>query len=440
MRIFIGLTEIAGYYTNLKQGFDELGVKCTFIDMSDNPFKYGDKQPNLCVRLIKYATKKRTSTPRYNLLLKVWWICFEKIARVVFFIWALMAHDVFIFGFKSSFFEFRDLPILKMLNKKIIYMFHGADCRPPYISGAFMAASKGITIEECIQLTRKQKQSLRQIERYADIIINAPSQSHLLERRFVLGPLVGLPYSFSKSGASNPKLPETHKVRILHSPSRPEVKGTPKIREAIERLKRKDYPLEYVEIIGKPNAEVLNELARCDFIVDQVYSDTPMAGFATEAAFFGKPAVVGGYAHKEMPQILPPDKIPPSHYCHPDEIEKALEKLIVNENYRIELGKRAKQFVEANWTPEKVAERYLRLIEGRIPEEWMYHPKDIHYLHGSAISEHRVKQVVRTVIEKGGKEALQLSDKPELERRFIEFAYSETDTLSNSPKIRIDEE
>lgn len=248
----------------------------------------------------------------------------------------------------------------------------------------------------------------------------------------MLSLLVGLPYSFSKSGASTPKPTEAHKVRILHSPSHPEAKGTFKIREAIERLKLKGYPLEYVEIIGKLNIEVLNELVRCDFIVDQLYSDTPMAGFATETAFLGKPAIVGGYAQEEIRRFFSPDKIPPTHYCHPDEIEAAIEKLTMDEEYRMKLGKQAKQFVETNWTPKKVSEHYLQLIEGNNRQDWLYEPKNIRYLHGWGLPEYRAKQVIRTVIEKGGKEALQLSDKPELERMFVEFAYSETDASPTS--------
>ena len=41
---------------------------------------------------------------------------------------------------------------------------------------------------------------------------------------------------------------------------------------------------------------ILAELARCDFVIDQLYSDYPLPGLATEAAWFGKPTVVGGYA------------------------------------------------------------------------------------------------------------------------------------------------
>ncbi len=63
-------------------------------------------------------------------------------------------------------------------------------------------------------------------------------------------------------------------------------------------------------------------------------------------------------------------------------------------------------------------------VNNNIPEHWMYDPKDIRYVHGLGLSEKYLKTIIRNVIEQGGIEALQLSDKPELEQLFKAFAYS----------------
>ncbi len=425
----MGLRDTAGYYGNLKSGFDELGVKCTFINIKDHPYKYNeDDKPNVLAVLLKFVAKRISSTPNSNLIFRAWLEVLRHILLIFLFFCAVVKHDVFIFGYQSSFLAFYDLPVLKLLNKKIIYMFHGSDSRPPYINGAVMAPNGSLTIGQCIERTREWKKRLNRIEHYADVIISYPLHSHLHERPFVFSTLVGIPCVTSiecgetihlSSGISNKRA-----IRIVHSPSRPEAKGTSKIRQAVKNLRARGYSIDFIEITNKPNAVVLNELRRCDFVVDQLYSDTPMAGFATEAAVFCKPAVVGGYAQEEILRIFPADKIPPVHYCHPTKIEEAMEKLIVDEDYRLELGRRAKWFVENNWTPKKVAARYLRLIEADDLEDWLWDPKDICYLHGSGLSEHRVKQILRAVIENGGEGALQLSDKPELEHMFVEFAHS----------------
>ena len=63
-------------------------------------------------------------------------------------------------------------------------------------------------------------------------------------------------------------------------------------------------------------------------------------------------------------------------------------------------------------------------INGNIPGSWRYDPKTIRYLHGGAICERKAKSLVRSIIDAGGKEALQVADKPELEKLFVEFARS----------------
>ena len=183
-------------------------------------------------------------------------------------------------------------------------------------------------------------------------------------------------------------------ITILHSPSDPIAKGSDRIRAAIFELVQRGYSINFVEISGKPHAEVIKELRECDFVVDQVYSDTPMAGFVTEAAWFGKPAVVGGYYKEYILNDYPLEHIPPSLYCHPDEITSAIERLIVDEEYRLELGRLAQGFVRTKWTSGLIARRYLQIIEGDAPEEFMFDPGRIHYVQGSGMPEHISREII----------------------------------------------
>ncbi len=419
-RIFIGLYEVAGYNTGLKKGFDELGVESIFVELMDHPFKYGEnRSDNALIRFLKFFGNRIIAIPETNIKKIILVLCLL-IIEIPLFIWALFKYDVFIFGFKSSFFLFYDLPILKLFGKRIIYIFFGSDSRPPYISGRYF----NVPIQECISLTNNQKKSIKKIERYADIIVNHPPGSHFHERRFIPFMRMGIPCLINAAGTADSML-QKNKLLILHAPSDPERKGTEIIRKTIKNLQVKGYSLELIEVIGKPNAEVLDELSRCDFVIDELYSDAAMAGFATEAAYFGKPAIVSGYANAYDWGSLPAESIPPVHYCHPDKIEEAIEKLIVDEAYRKELGRRAKQFLDKQWSARRVAERYLILIKGDYPDDWLYDPKTIRYLHGWGLPEQKVKTLVRNVIEKGGVRALQLSDKPELERMFLDFVSSE---------------
>ena len=68
-----------------------------------------------------------------------------------------------------------------------------------------------------------------------------------------------------------------------------------------------------------------------------------------------------------------------------------------------------------------VSKNYLRIIENKIPDKWWFDPYKIEYIYGS-ISKDRIKDIITKLISKYGIESLQLSDKPDLERKFIEFA------------------
>lgn len=418
-KIFLGLIEVAGYNTRLKRGFEELGLDTFMVSLNKHPFQYDNEATEHTIVKLLYWLRDRKDT-RF-LPLRVFYSLLVQVTLILVYLKALVSCDVFIFGFASSFFKgYIDLPVLKLFRKTIIYVFLGSDSRPSYISGRSLKESALRNIRS----SRRLKANITKIERYADVIINHPPSAHFHERRFVSFMRVGFP--FSCDVVPPHCVPGNGRgVRILHAPSHLEGKGTDAIRATVARLREKGHVFEYVELVDKPNALVLEELSRCDFIVDELYSDALMAGFATEAAFFGKPAVVGGYATERDFGRLSPDSVPPVHHCHPDDIEGAIETLIVDGAYRRDLGARAQQFVQRYWSSRSVAERYLRLIEGDFPHDWLHDPRDISYLHGWGVREGQAQVLVRAVIETGGLDALQLGDKPELAQRFHRFAYPE---------------
>ncbi len=313
--------------------------------------------------------------------------------------------------------------MLKLFKKKIIFVFLGSDARPPYIDGALASINDFNNTRNLLKITRKQKKDIKKIEKYSDIIINHPPRSHFHEKNIISLLCLGMPIDI-ENGKTGKRESVNGDIKILHCPSLPEAKGTRKIGLAIKSLLKKGYPIRFIEIKGKPNSVVLRAIRDCDFVVDQLYSNNPMPRFVSEAAVFKKPAVICGYYYKEIHKILPKEKIPPSFYCHPDELEAAIEKLIVDEAFRIKLGKKAYDFIKNQWNPKIVAARYIRIIDGNVPVSWIYDPANVTYLHGAAICEKKAKQLVKSVIDSGGKAALRVSDKPELEKSFLEFARS----------------
>ncbi|MBN2374584.1 glycosyltransferase [bacterium] len=447
-RVFMVLTEISGHYSSLKKGFNELGIICTFINLSDNRYAYSGADKSWIADKIRYYKRLKNSTGRLNLPMKVFYATAVFLLKSALFCWALSCHDIFIFGFNSSFFHLKDLPVIKLLGKKIIYQFHGSDSRPPYLDGSLIMEGETFNTFSCIKQTRKKKRIIATIDRYADAIIDTPAQGHFHNRPFVNWMYIGLPnrpdnapdilippdkqpdrrleHPVSLRKSPDTILPPDEQpdspVRILHCPSHPEAKGTPLIRQVIKDLISKGFKLEFIEVAGKPNSVVIGEMKRCDIVIDQLFADYGMPGLATEAAWFGKPVVICGYAVELWEKILSPQDRPPTLYVDVKQFPNALEKIITDKEYRRELGRLAGDFVRNKWHPAKIAQRYLMIADGFIPPQWMYNPAEISYIHGCCVEESKLKTMIRQVIETGGVQALQLDEKPILAKRIAEFS------------------
>lgn len=434
-KIFIGPVEIAGYYANLAKGFSEIGVDCDYITFERHPFNYGGETwPSWLLRLAKYFNKFR-GNPNRPFIVRALIALPGELLSGIWGIYAIFKYDVFIFGFGQSFFSRKswDLLALKLLRKTIISnLAHGSEVRPPYIDGACQSKDGSLqpSSNQLLILSTLRFRKIKACERYSDVVLGAPfSTTHYASRRLINSFAIGIPFiasfpcdSMAVDSLVGASITSASSVRILHSPSHPALKGTPQILEAIQNLKEKGHAIDLILLHGQPHAEVLREIQHCDFVVDQVYSDTPMAGFATEAAWFGKPAVVGGYAFDYLKTLVPEGMWPPSKTCHPDEIKQAIEDLIVNREERLRLGTEAQRFVREKWSPAEVARRYLRLIKGDIPEEWWLDPNSVTYLEGGGQPVERTQENIRQMVAEFGVESLQLSHRPDMERAFLEFA------------------
>jgi len=416
-KVFIGLKEVAGYYSNLKKGFSKIGVEASFISLSPNRFEYGgDDEPNIYVNICKKIYNRAYQTN--SLAIKLFIFFIAQFCKLPVFLWAILKYDIFIFSSGESFYYVLDLFFFRLLKKTVIITFHGSDARPPYLNGALLRYN--LSTQKLYYYTKFMKMKIQYIERYSNIIISHPAYGQFQEKPFISFLKIGIPFFISDSIINRMNKPKGELI-ILHSPSDPIGKGTNTIRDAIMVLREKGYQFQYKELFGKKNIEVIEELQRCDFIIDQVYSDTPLAGFATEAAYFGKPAVVGGYYSDNILKDLEYEDIPPSLFCNPDSLVPAIEKLISDEKYRNNLGFQAWNFIHKNWTPEKIAKKFQMIIKDEFPEKWLYKPENNTYVYGGGLSKESIKTVIKKMTREYGVRALQISDKPNLQHLFQRY-------------------
>jgi glycosyltransferase involved in cell wall biosynthesis len=423
MRILIGTVEIAGIGSNLQAGFEQIGITAQTVLSEPHPFNYDAKQstPSIvrgwqwigatCANLRRDGSGAAPFVKRLHQFYSLFVLA-----------WALARFDACIFLFGQAITGLKlELRLWRWLGKKVIFVYVGSDTRPPYISGARFPPSRDIQPDEVAGLSHHVKARVELQEKFADYCVNSPFSGHFHTKPFINWFALGIPSRANSDENSAPRRRQSQ-VRILHAPSRVEAKGSSRVRELIHKLESSGLAIEYIEITNQPNAVVLAELRRCDFIVDQVYSDTPMAGLAAEAAAAGKPAVVGGYAADLFAAYVSRDDTPPSLFVHPDELEEAIRKMVVDTDFRRQLGRKAFDFVTRRWSTAAIAARYMRLLNDDVPDSWYCDPARILYVKGAALSEDHGRRLVASIIDRYGTESLQVSDKPELEKAFITFA------------------
>jgi glycosyltransferase involved in cell wall biosynthesis len=432
-RVFIGLTEIAGYYSNLKNGFDQLGIKCEHINLNSNPFKYAKNQSKLSKFFDYLRDNKEAYAKEYGITrnfankikFRFWRNIFD-LSKNLLFLYALISYDVFIFGFRTSFFEDKkDLGILKFFGKKIIYVFNGSDSRPPYLNGAYF----DFPDEKIADMVKIWKDDISIINKYADFIVDHPPTSHFHQKPVIQFLKIGIPFYLPDYKEEIPDQ-ESGTIKIVHAPSRPKEKGTETIRKVLQELREDGYNIELIELINKPNSEVIRALKQCDFVIDELYSDTAMAGLATEAAWFGKPSITRGYEINKAVSLIKEEEIPPALFGSPDTLKEDVLKLIEDENFRINLGQKAKEFVRSQWSSVQVAQKYIKIINNDVPEDWYFNPNQIDFVHGWGLNIQQRNNLVNRIVNKYGINALGIDNKPDFEQLLVKVVSSEPEKVS----------
>jgi hypothetical protein len=413
--VFLGPMEVAGYFARLSIGLEAIGVRTLYADLEDHPFSYAAARPaESLVRAARSATR-RLAAARSPVGRLAWKVA-SLAARALLLTRAIAGCDTFVFGSGQTLFGRRELRLLELLGKRVVIVFFGTDVRPSYLDG-IEARSPNATTDELVAGTREKRARIRQLERHASAIISHGPNSQLLSRDYAEWLAIGIP----TVGRAAPEATADGTLRILHAPSHPRAKGTDEIRAAVEGLRRDGVSIEYREVQGAHNDIVMREIAAANVVVDQLYADTPMAVLASEAAAAGRPTVVGSLDWGTATAHVPPEALPPSVRCAPEELEQALRQLAESPGRAQRIGDEARSFVREHWSPEAVARRYLALANGTAPRWWFRSPSEITYAAGTGLPRHELTSILASVAAHGAN-SFGLEDKPELEHRMLAMA------------------
>lgn len=339
LRVFHGLSEVAGQAGYSVRGLREFGVPANLVVWEPNAFHY-DFDISLNIDMNK------------KYLLPLWAF------KLLFYEFKILSeNDIFHFHFGRSLLVNYDLWIFRKLRKKVFYEFHGSDLRDYSYAKTLnkYALSEGYDTGSA-----KIKKRAKKICKYADGIILHDDEliPHLPDNAsdiYVVPLRVDLKKIMPVYVQKDNKV-----VRVVHAPTKRDVKGSDFVIQAMQELKTK-YAVELILVENKTQEEALEIYKTADIIVDQLRIGT-YGVFAIEGMAMGKPVVT--YITDEMRQRLPEDL--PICSANPDTVKDVLEKLIQDGELRYNLGIEGRKYAEKYHDYRKNAQMLYDIYSGKI--------------------------------------------------------------------------
>ena len=425
--VFVGPQEIAGFLTRISESLADHGVEVTAFKQHVTEMQ--PKTPN--DSRVKWIYKDEIThlSKKSSLINKL--RIFSIKLRVVFYVIFNIDSCLYLggkglFGFPIEYYLYR------LLGIRVVHMFVGSASRPRYLSSNAKHVINGSTqsVKKLASRIVRQSRRVRNFSHAASLVIENPLCGHFHKDPFVNYFKLGIPIdknsfppSFSKEGQSIGKDFESiGKIRILHCPSKPEIKGTEKIKRVLNPETLRELNAELIIKTGVSRETIISELEKCDFVIDQLYSDTPLAGFAAEAAFFGKMPIVGGYGWQCIQSIMETNELPPTTMCHPDNLHDTVRSLCTQNDHGRRRATEIQNFMESgNWSTSEFAKKMLSILSGDIEKSWIFDPKLTTYKNGVGLAEEESKAIISKLINTCGLHSLRLKHIPQLEKDFCEW-------------------
>ncbi|PHR58524.1 MAG: hypothetical protein COA44_03540 [Arcobacter sp.] len=268
-------------------------------------------------------------------------------------------YDVLHFNYGSSLLDFQKLGLVLLelpfysKKQKIIFTYNGSDARDvhPIEYWDEIENPKKSLYQKIVKIVKKYK--IKKVEKYADHIFALnPDLLYYLPSRATF-----LPYSISNWNEIKKYSYEIKdKIKIIHSPTSRELKGSDYILKALEKLEKKYDNIEVQIIENIPHKDALTLYQEADLVVDQVLIGW-YGGFAVEVMKMGKPVAVNIREKdlKFIPDDMAEDLKKSIINITPFNIEEVLSNYIENNTLLYEKSKKAVEYVEKWHNPRYVA-------------------------------------------------------------------------------------
>jgi len=267
-------------------------------------------------------------------------------------------YDIFHFHVGKSFLHHqRDLLILKFLRKKIVVHFWGSEARQLDTARKYKYHYSH-EIEIDVEKEEEKRRRIAIWQKYADLLIVGDYEL----QEYVPGSEV-LPQTYDIESISKIKLLSSHKskIKIIHAPTRTNIKGTKYVLSAVEKIKKeygKQYKIEFILVENIKHLEALRLFGESDLIIDQLLMGS-YGILSIEAMALGKPVLC--YIRDDLIKNYP--NLPILN-TNPDNLYKNLKLLIEDEDLRKKLGVQGVKYVKNRHDPVKIAKKLTSLYKG----------------------------------------------------------------------------
>jgi glycosyltransferase involved in cell wall biosynthesis len=353
MKIFIGLTEIAGITSHYARGFQKLGHETITVLM----------QPNKYYLDVKYDHILSSSYTDDSSVLSQAWDVLQRKARAAWLFPRLLSEcDVFVYIWGTAFLPgARDYALIKRAGKKLVSTFWGSDIR--YEDAVRQEMQKlGVAREiepflahlntaRYYSTYQNKKRVVEAAERHADLILSQPGYGQLQTRPYMRANVPIDPRLFHFH------IPDRDIPLVLHVPSNRGIKGTEYVLDAVERLKKEGIRFEFRLVENMPNTQVRELLGEADIVVDELFSET-IGVLSTEAMASGVVTLV-----RYMPEYAAIPAGCPAVNVTMDTLVERLRTVILDRDWRRALAQAGRPYVEAHFDYVKVARELLRWLE-----------------------------------------------------------------------------
>lgn len=275
--------------------------------------------------------------------------------RLIFFLHSLFKYDIFHFHCGISLLPKNfDLYLLKIFKKRTLMHYWGSDIIQSDIAVNYTHFTSADLKKIYPDLNNQERREhLNRIKSLVNKCLVCEYSLSVYAKEYTIVRLAVDVHSIPYIGPVN----NGERVVLMHAPSKRDVKGTHHILEVVQNLKREGYDIELVLVENTPHQDAMKIYQTGDIIIDDIL-EGPYGVFAIEAMALGKPVIA--HIHERLIPFYPDI---PIVNTSPETLCNNLKNLIKNPEFRNELGKKGRRYVEKNHDSRIVAQHLIDLYQ-----------------------------------------------------------------------------